>query len=89
MTVHPHLTDEALLADLATFEKDPYAKGLKARYDYLMPIPAEDRNSVSSLASVIMNRTPGYRYSDALYAAVLVYTTGGAEACDARVERDR
>lgn len=80
----PHHTDARLLADLING-----APGLVARAEYLLNVAPEHRSSFDGLAHTICNRTPGYRYSDGLYAASLVYKAGGIDAVRARIERDR
>jgi len=83
--VLPHLTDAALLGDLISG-----ARGLVARAEYLLDgVAPEHRNTFCGCATVIMNRTPGYRWSDGLYNASLIYKRGGVEALRARIERDR
>lgn len=83
-----HHTDAALLAN-KLFGEQHGARGLVVEADALLVVPAEDRGVFSALARTITNRTPGYRYSDGLYAASLVYTRGGREAVEARIESDR
>lgn len=88
MAILPHLTDEALTADL-TFGKEKGLPGLVVRAEALLPLPAEDRYAVTSLCQVMVNRTPGYRPSDGYWFALGVYGRGGAEACMAEVNARR
>lgn len=60
-------TDEALLA----LKSDPMAMpGPKNAAPYLLTIPEEHRPRAVSLAHLIMNMSPGWNYSGAVYQAV-------------------
>ncbi len=83
-----HLTDEYLIEN-RDWGLSKGIRGPVVTAEYLLPVPAQDRYAFVSCAHTVVNRTPGYRWSDGLYLASTIYARGGVEALNARVESDR